>query len=243
MDRLRRYNPGARRRLSFASCKANMKPKYVSWGLLIALSVVGLSTASLSASEPSAMPGKAKAKMEAACLEIATLRSNIFLTLVQLDEVRRAENRQEQIKKFGLQLTNMVEQVKLTAERARAMKQRGDAYFAEWEARTAEIQDPELRRNAESRYAVRKRSYDGITQNLQEARANFEPLLADLRKIQELLQDNPDPAKGANYNIPQDEWVEGAFSGTHGSYWDKDGNLYVQDWNVAGRIMKLVRVK
>ena len=26
-------------------------------------------------------------------------------------------------------------------------------------------------------------------------------------------------------------------------YWDKDGNLYVQDWNVAGRIMKLVRVK
>ena len=24
---------------------------------------------------------------------------------------------------------------------------------------------------------------------------------------------------------------------------DKDGNLYVQDWNVDGRIMKLVRVK
>src|SRR3954452_9696969 len=58
-----------------------------------------------------------------------------------------------------------------------------------------------------------------------------------------VLGNNPDPAKGANYNIPQDQWVEGAFSGTHGSYWDKDGNLYVQDWNVAGRIMKLVRVK
>jgi hypothetical protein len=58
-----------------------------------------------------------------------------------------------------------------------------------------------------------------------------------------VLGNNPDPAKGANYNIPQDQWVEGAFSGTHGSYWDKDGNLYVQDWNIAGRIMKLVRVK
>ncbi len=58
-----------------------------------------------------------------------------------------------------------------------------------------------------------------------------------------VLGNNPDPAKGANYNIPQDQWVEGAFSGTHGSYWDKDGNLYVQDWNVSGRIMKLVRVK
>lgn len=58
-----------------------------------------------------------------------------------------------------------------------------------------------------------------------------------------VLGHNPDPAKGRNFNIPQDQWVEGAFSGTHGSYWDKDGNLYVQDWNVSGRIMKLVRVK
>jgi hypothetical protein len=58
-----------------------------------------------------------------------------------------------------------------------------------------------------------------------------------------VLGHNPDPAKGRNFNVPQDEWVEGIFSGTHGSYWDKDGNLYVQDWNTSGRIMKLVRVK
>lgn len=58
-----------------------------------------------------------------------------------------------------------------------------------------------------------------------------------------VLGNNPDPAKGRSYNIPQAHWVEGVFSGTHGSYWDQDGNLYVQDWNVAGRIMKLLRVK
>ncbi|PQO35314.1 6-bladed beta-propeller [Blastopirellula marina] len=57
-----------------------------------------------------------------------------------------------------------------------------------------------------------------------------------------VLGNNPDPAKGRNYNVPQDKWVEGQFSGTHGSFWDAEGNLYVQDWNVAGRIMKLVRV-
>ena len=54
---------------------------------------------------------------------------------------------------------------------------------------------------------------------------------------------NADPARGGNYNVPQSDWIEGVFSGTHGSSWDKDGNLYVQDWNVAGRIMKLVRAK
>jgi hypothetical protein len=58
-----------------------------------------------------------------------------------------------------------------------------------------------------------------------------------------VLGHNADPKKRANFNVPQDQWVEGVFSGTHGSYWDHEGNLYVQDWNVAGRIMKLVRVK
>ncbi len=58
-----------------------------------------------------------------------------------------------------------------------------------------------------------------------------------------VLGHNADPAKRGNYKVPQDQWIEGIFSGTHGSAWDKDGNLYVQDWNVSGRIMKLVRVK
>ncbi len=68
-------------------------------------------------------------------------------------------------------------------------------------------------------------------------------ILNKTNTIVAVLGNNPDPQKGAAYNIPQSEWVEGAFSGTHGSYWDQDGNLYVQDWNIAGRIMKLVRVQ
>ncbi len=58
-----------------------------------------------------------------------------------------------------------------------------------------------------------------------------------------VLGHNPDPATRMNFNVPQEQWIEGIFSGTHGSSWDKEGNLYVQDWNVSGRIMKLVRVR
>jgi hypothetical protein len=61
--------------------------------------------------------------------------------------------------------------------------------------------------------------------------------------IMAVLGHNADPATRVNFNVPQDKWIEGIFNGTHGSYWDKDGNLYVADWNVSGRIMKLVRVK
>jgi len=60
--------------------------------------------------------------------------------------------------------------------------------------------------------------------------------------IMAVLGHNPDPRMGANYTVPQERWQEGIFSGTHGSCWDAAGNLYVQDWNVSGRIMKLVRV-
>ena len=68
-------------------------------------------------------------------------------------------------------------------------------------------------------------------------------ILDKTNTIVAVLGNNPDPAMGRNYNVPQAKWIEGIFSGTHGSSWDKDGNLYVQDWNAAGRIMKLVRVK
>lgn len=61
--------------------------------------------------------------------------------------------------------------------------------------------------------------------------------------IMALLGHNPNPKTRGNFNVPQDQWIEGVFSGTHGSFWDAEGNLYVQDWNVSGRLMKLVRVR
>ena len=61
--------------------------------------------------------------------------------------------------------------------------------------------------------------------------------------IMAVLGHNADAKKGRSFNVPQDQWEEGIFSGTHGSYWDAEGNLYVQDWNVSGRLMKLVRVR
>lgn len=61
--------------------------------------------------------------------------------------------------------------------------------------------------------------------------------------IMAVLGHNANPETRVNYNVPQDKWIEGVFSGTHGSYWDQEGNLYVQDWNISGRLMKLIRVK
>ena len=60
--------------------------------------------------------------------------------------------------------------------------------------------------------------------------------------IMAVLGFNRDPKTRGSFKVPQEQWQEGIFCGTHGSCWDAQGNLYVQDWNVSGRIMKLVRV-
>jgi hypothetical protein len=59
--------------------------------------------------------------------------------------------------------------------------------------------------------------------------------------IVSVLGNNADPDRGKNYNMPQEHWIEGIFSGTHGSSRDKAGKFYVKDWSISGRIMKLVR--
>jgi len=68
-------------------------------------------------------------------------------------------------------------------------------------------------------------------------------ILDKTNTIVAVIGHNPDLQKGRSFEIKQEDWIEGAFSGTHGSYWDEKGGLYVQDWNVSGRIMKLARVK
>lgn len=58
-----------------------------------------------------------------------------------------------------------------------------------------------------------------------------------------VLGHNSNPAQQAKFGVPQKDWTEGIFNATHGSYWDQGGNLYLQDWNATGRVMKLVRAR
>jgi hypothetical protein len=56
------------------------------------------------------------------------------------------------------------------------------------------------------------------------------------------LGDNPNEKQRANFNVPPDQWKAGIFTAPHGVSFDKDGNVYVMDWNASGRLSKLERV-
>ncbi|MFZ9940811.1 MAG: hypothetical protein ACO3F7_01525 [Luteolibacter sp.] len=55
------------------------------------------------------------------------------------------------------------------------------------------------------------------------------------------LGDNPNRAQWAKFNIMPQDQVAGFFTAPHGIAFAKNGDLYVQDWNITGRVTKLRR--
>lgn len=60
-------------------------------------------------------------------------------------------------------------------------------------------------------------------------------------KIVATLGDNPDKTQWATNRVPREKWQDGIFTAPHGLSFDGSGNLYVQDWNLSGRLSKLRR--
>ncbi len=56
------------------------------------------------------------------------------------------------------------------------------------------------------------------------------------------LGDNPDTKEWANFKVKPEALRVGIFTAPHGLSFDKEGNLYVEDWNVSGRVTRLTRL-
>jgi outer membrane protein assembly factor BamB len=61
-------------------------------------------------------------------------------------------------------------------------------------------------------------------------------------KLLGTLGDNPDQKQWAQFKLAPEFWQDGIFIAPHGVAWDAAGNLFVQDWNFAGRLTKLRHV-
>jgi hypothetical protein len=61
-------------------------------------------------------------------------------------------------------------------------------------------------------------------------------------KVVATLGDNPDQKQWAQFKLAPEHWRDGIFIAPHGVSFDAAGNLFVQDWNFAGRVTKLARL-
>ena len=143
----------------------------------------------LRAADSAERAGATKAKIEALRVESAKVRNQIVLTMESLKRMNvKGVDLRPQFEKFKAELVKMEAQAKIAGDRADSMKQKGAASFQEWEREVQAINNPDIRKAAEKRYDKRKKSYDRILQQMQEAKAELVPFMSDLNDIRKLLE-------------------------------------------------------
>jgi chromosome segregation ATPase len=157
---------------------------------LTALLALALAPAHLAfAADSAEKAAMVKEKIQTLRQECAQTRNQITLTLESLSRltVQGVELR-PQFEKYKADLAKMEDKAKSSRERAVSMKEKGQAFFSEWEQRTKEIQNEDIRKEAEKRLAKRRKSYGKILSAMEEAREQLVPFMSDLNDVRKLLE-------------------------------------------------------
>ncbi|HYE76145.1 MAG TPA: peptidase, partial [Blastocatellia bacterium] len=56
------------------------------------------------------------------------------------------------------------------------------------------------------------------------------------------MGESKNPMPSGRNRIPPEEWVDGVFVAVHGMTWDKQGDLYISEYALPGRVEKLKRL-
>lgn len=177
---------------------------------LSALVIIGLAPApKASAADSGDQAKEVMAKIEALRVGCAKIRSQVGLTLEQLNrlQVDSIELR-PQFDKYTAELAKMEEQAQLARERAASMNEKGQAFFKAWEDQIKTIANEDIREQAQNRYDKRIKSYGKIVKAMTEARDDLVPFLSDLNDIKKLLDSelSTGSVKAAKKTIKQANW-------------------------------------
>jgi transposase-like protein len=82
----------------------------------------------------------------------------------------------------------MEDKARSARERAISMREKGQAFFSDWEEHVKEIRNEDIRKEAEKRLAKRKKSYGKILSAMEGAREELVPFMSDLNDINKLLE-------------------------------------------------------
>jgi hypothetical protein len=130
-----------------------------------------------------------KERIESLRQECAQSRNQITLTLEALSRltVKDIELR-PQFEKYKAELVKLENVARITRERAVSMREKGQAFFADWEQQAKTIQNEDIRKEAEKRLEKRRKSYGRILSAMEEAKDRFVPFLSDLNDVKKLLE-------------------------------------------------------
>ena len=130
-----------------------------------------------------------KEKIQSLRSECAQTRRQINATMEELGRLAKGGNElRPQFDKFKAELAKMQERAGSARDRADSMREKGAAFFADWEQHVNTIQNEDIRKEAGKRLAKRKKSYDKILSTMQDAKMQLVPFMSDLNDVRKLLE-------------------------------------------------------
>ena len=135
--------------------------------------------------------------------EVVNLKQAVDGAMVNLTKITEvaASDPRKAYQAFAKSVDNVEKSRAKAGKRAASMKAAGEAYFEQWEAQLANIDNPEIRNLAAERKAKLSEIFGKLRPQLEQARDDFDPFLSDLKDLrmflsQDLTIAGVDAAKG-----------------------------------------------
>jgi len=148
-------------------------------------------------------------KIQSLRSECADGRRQITVTLEELGRLSTpGVELRPQFEKFKAELVKMEHTAKSARDRADSMREKGVAFFSEWENQVNTIQNDDIKKEAAKRLNKRKKSYNKILSTMQEAKGELVPFMSDLNDIRKLLESELSASSVAStkFTIRQAKW-------------------------------------
>jgi hypothetical protein len=145
-------------------------------------------------SQVSASGARSASAMGAPSAEV--MRQNLFSGQQQIDKTLASLNRltdpstsdlRAAYDDYSTQLARMTDHSEKVSREANAMRKDRNAYFAQWESKVTEIDNPTIRASAEARRSKLRESHERITTLSGEARDAYVPFMRDLQDVRKFL--------------------------------------------------------
>jgi hypothetical protein len=145
-------------------------------------------TSGVRAAESAEMAQEAKARMDTTRTEVAKIRTQVALTLEELNRLQKdSVELRPQFEKYAKELAKMEEQAKIARDRVLSMEAKGLAFFKAWEDQIQTISNADIRNQAQKRYDKRVKSYNKIVKAMTDARDELKPFVSDLNDVRKML--------------------------------------------------------
>ena len=131
--------------------------------------------------------------------ELLETKSQLHVTNDSLNKLQQSStaNADADYNRFTEEYLKLQAKADAVSKRSKDLKDRASAYQAMWN-RQAEVQNPELRKQAVQQKADAERIHNTIISEMQLARLSFEPYMANLKDTGNYLRGNLSPANLAS---------------------------------------------